>query len=161
MRESERPGFNQAVDDRTQTEGRERRPPQIQAASPVIAAFRYMPVDEKEHNNSQRNIKEKNGAPGNMFNQQSADYRPERRGDSSKTRPDADCLPPFLLPERGADDGKAAGHEQRGTDALYAACNDELLDAGHQTAPGGGQRKQRNTDGVDKLAAESVAERSS
>src|SRR5476649_2429929 len=161
MRKSKRPGFNQAIDDRTQTQGRERRPPQIQVTSPVIAALRYMPVDEKQHNDSQRNIEEKNGAPGNMFNQQSANYWPERRRDRGKTRPDADCLPPFVLPERGADDGKAAGHEQRGTDALRAPGDDELLNAGRQTAPNGGQREQCNADSVDKLPAEAVAERTS
>ena len=70
--------------------------------------------------------------------------------------PDRAAAP--LSREMGAQEGQAAGHDERRADALDGARDDQLLDVGRQAAPGGSGGEDDGTDGEQPLAPEMIAE---
>ncbi len=73
---------------------------------------------------------------------------------------------PIALPrasslKRSADDRKTAGNQKRAAHALSRTRDDQLLDVWRESTPDGGERKHRNADRINSLAAKVIAQRTS
>ena len=84
---------------------------------------------------------------------------PNASGDGGESGPRADGAAALLLGKRCADDGEAAGSEQRGADALDRAGVDELMDILREAAGGGGDREDGDAHDENPTPAEEVAGR--
>src|SRR6476619_4476684 len=95
-----------------------------------------------DHQKGERDIDEKDGAPGNMLDQPSARDGPNGGGDRAEARPGSNGAPPFLFGKRIADNSEAAGHQERGAKPLEGPGDDQLRYRRRKSAGGGGRGEQ-------------------
>src|SRR5947208_16314961 len=89
-------------------------------------------------------IDKKDGLPGEMVNDPTAQQRTDSGGNCGKPSPGPDGYTPLCLGERGTDDRKRAGDQKRGTDTLYRPGNNQLGHVGRKGAPYGGDGVRDN-----------------
>src|SRR6185437_15537243 len=76
-------------------------------------------------------------------------------------RPRPNCRTSLVLAERGADDGKTAGHQQRTAYALHRTSCQELTDIWRQSAPYRRQGEECCARTKDSPSSKLVAQRTS
>src|ERR1700724_3746200 len=94
-----------------------------------------------------------------MFDQPSADHRPDTGSDRAKARPSTDGASTFLFREGTADDGKAARNKERRAQPLKCAGGDQLTDVRSESARGRRRREKRNANKKNAATPVVIAER--
>src|SRR6478672_2146048 len=154
VREGEARRLDQAEYECAETDCGETCAAEIETTARVAHAFRNMAKRDTDNNNRHRNIDEEDGAPGNVIDQPAAKDRPDRSGNGTKSRPSANCAAAIFLRKRAAYNGEAARNQERGSESLHGAGEDELPNRPGESAPGRSRGKDRHTDQED--AAPSV-----
>src|SRR5260370_42006143 len=94
-----------------------------------------------------------------MFDQPSADHRPNAGSDRAEARPSTDGASTFLLREGTANDGKAARNKERRAQPLKCAADEQLTNVRRKSARGRSQREQRNATQHNQATPGVIAER--
>src|ERR1700726_2514423 len=94
-----------------------------------------------------------------MFDQPSADHRPDTGSDRAKARPSTDGASSFLLRKGTANDGKTAWNKERRAQPLKRAGGDQLTDIRSKSARGRRQREERNANHKNAATPVVIAER--
>ena len=93
-----------------------------------------------------------------MLNEPAAEEGPQRRHDRGSAGPGANGLTAAVFVEGGTDNREAAGNEERRADSLNAAREDQMMDGRGNTATGGGEGEDHNTEEENPAATIQVAE---
>src|SRR6516164_10974236 len=93
-----------------------------------------------------------------MLNEPATEHRAYRCGDRCESRPGANRATAPVLGEIGADQGQAAGDQQRPPYSLEGPGNNQMSNVGCESAPDGRQREEAYTGGKHLAPAIKVAQ---
>ena len=139
-----RAGVDQPVDDEPETD----RDEESAAASPcarrgLVAGLRDAAAREGEHERRDGDVEVEEPSPRGVRDDPSAGDGTDRGGDGAERRPRADrAARAAPVGVRGADERETPGYEERGTDALDGARDDERERVRCSAAEAGGEREQ-------------------
>ncbi len=118
-----------------------------------------MPPGNRRDDHGERQVDHEDEPPGHGLDQPPAEERADGGAHAAETGPGSDCLAPVVGPERGLDDGQAAGRQQRRPDALERPSRDQNRPVRGRAAQGRGNREPRHAEQKDALAAVFIAKR--
>src|SRR6266480_6356965 len=124
-----------------------------------VAALVHVAHRKQHDDNGERHVDEERGAPADVLDQPTADYRADCGRNSTEARPGPDGAAALRAIKRGADDRQTAGDEERGTDSLQSAPKYQKPRRRRQAAPYRRGRKPNDAHQKYSLASELVAER--
>src|SRR4029077_1210127 len=109
---------------------------------------------------SQRNVDQKNGAPGYMLNQPTTHHRTDGGSDGSETSPGPNGPASCFTFECRSDNGEASRHQERRACALQRAGRDQLLNVGGERAKQRSTREKRHPEKKYPAPTVTIAQRS-
>ena len=130
---------------------------QVESFRRWAAAFRHAPQRDHDDGSGEREVDEKNPAPGSVFDQPAAEDGTERHGDGGKAGPGADGAAALLLGKEALMMARLPGVSKRGAQSLKSAGGDQLMDGLRHPASSRGKGEQRDAYQKNTTAAKEVA----
>ena len=131
----------------------------LRAAGRPAGKLRHAPGEQGQDGGADGEIDEEDPAPAAMLHEPAAKDGADGGGDGGEAGPGADGAAAIFIGKGDAEQGEAAGDQERASDSLQAAGEDELADSRGEAAPDRGHGKQDDPGGKDFAAAVEIAKR--